>query len=53
MTWLTALRLPATLPELMRPARRVADAATALPRLTFAAVRHGVLPPRRTLRPCC
>ena len=44
MTWLTALRLPATLPELMRPARRVADAATALPRLTFAAVRHGVLP---------
>jgi ubiquinone biosynthesis protein len=44
MTWLTVPRLPATLPELMRPARRVADAATALPRLTFAAVRHGVLP---------
>jgi ubiquinone biosynthesis protein len=44
MTWLTALRPPATLPELMRPARRVADAVTALPRLTFAAVRHGVLP---------
>jgi hypothetical protein len=44
MTWLTALRLPPTLPELTRPARRVADAATALPRLAFAAVRHGVFP---------
>jgi ubiquinone biosynthesis protein len=43
MTWLTALR-PPTLPELTRAARRLADAATALPRLTFAAVRHGVLP---------
>jgi ubiquinone biosynthesis protein len=38
MTWLT------TLPDLLHPARRAADAAMALPRLTFTAVRHGVLP---------
>jgi ubiquinone biosynthesis protein len=42
MAWMP-LRLP-TLPDLARPARRVADAVTAGPRLTFAAVRHGFLP---------
>jgi ubiquinone biosynthesis protein len=44
MPWLASLRLAPMLPDLVRPARRVADAVTAMPRLTFAAVRHGVLP---------
>jgi ubiquinone biosynthesis protein len=42
MAWIP-LRLP-TLPDLARPVRRVADAVSAGPRLTFTAVRHGLLP---------
>ena len=44
MAWITSWRVLATLPDLARPARRVADAMTAAPRLAFNAVRHGLLP---------
>jgi ubiquinone biosynthesis protein len=44
MAWITSWRVPVTLPDLARPARRVVDAMTAAPRLAFNAVRHGLLP---------
>ena len=44
MAWVTNFRLPVTLPDLARPARRVADAVLVAPRLTYNAVRHGFLP---------
>jgi len=44
MVRVTSLQLPVNLPELSRPARRVADAVLVAPRLTFNAVCYGLLP---------
>jgi ubiquinone biosynthesis protein len=44
MAWIPTFKLPVTVPDLVRPAIRLADALTAAPRLAFTAVRYGVLP---------